>query len=131
LKYRIRDLAPIAEGMSAFVLWRSLPRQPQKAQLIVLRSGAGYFWCGGFSGMPSPGEAFVTVRILARRADAASIRQAMWGEAISGLGLRSRDIRVWAELVRRHLPQDLMRQSARVFGVTRQTMSLHLQGANV
>ena len=92
--------------------------------------------------MPGPGEADVTVRVLARRADAASIRHAMWGEAISGLGLRSRDIRAWAELVRRHLPQDLMRQffgsrglnasrAARLFGVTRQTMSLHLNRADV
>lgn len=76
-------------------------------------------------------------RILARRASMDLIRQAMWAEAISFVGLAPRDIPTWAGLVRRHLPEDLLRlffgarglnasSAARIFGVTRQTMSRHL-----
>lgn len=77
------------------------------------------------------------VQLLARRARAEEIRQAMWAEAISSAGLDLRDIPAWSALVRRHLPEDLMRlffgarglnasSAARIFGVTRQTVTRHL-----
>lgn len=133
----VGDLTPCPGGMAAFVLWGSLPRRRLGGELVVQRADQGWRWCGGFEGLPGPGDETVMVRILARRASMDMIREAMWAEAISSAGLSPRNIPLWAELVRRHLPEDMMRfffgvrglnasSAARIFGVTRQTMARYL-----
>lgn len=135
---RAADLAPWPEGIAAFVLWRSLPRRALGGQLIVQRVNNAWLWCGGFAGMPLRSEGHIPVLILARRTGQEAIRYAMWKEAISPEGLQSKDIALWLDLVRRLLPDDLMREllgarglnassAARLFGVTRQTMARYMQ----
>lgn len=106
--------------------------------MIVYRASNIWLWCGGFAGMPRRAEGRIPVEVLARRAGREAIRYAMWQEALSPEGLRSKDIALWSDLVRRHLPDDLMRvffgarglnatSGARFLCITRQTMARHMR----
>ena len=125
--------------MSAFILWRSMPRvggHPH-GPLIVRRDEGAWRWCGGFAGMPAPTDAYLEARVLPDRIPDEAIRLAMWAEAMDPAGVETAHLPLWLDHVRRRLPDDLMQQIfgnrgpgasaiARIWGVSRQTVSRHL-----
>ena len=101
-------LHPYPEALSAFALWLSLPRTRREARLVVQRSESSWRWCGGFEGLPAATErGRIEVLALPKSLSDERIRQMLWAEAISPLGLQRQAVPQWQGLIKRHLPAAL------------------------
>ena len=135
-------LTPFPEAVNAYMLWRSIPRAVQPEPLIAAKDPDRQFlWCGGFGGLPQTPVKRVAVRFVPRGTPGDVIRELMWHEAISTSGVRNADMVHWIQMIRHHLPDDLLRRLfgtreigpsgvARAFGVTRQTAAKYLHATH-
>lgn len=135
-------LNPFPEAVNAYTLWRSVPRAvPQEILIVAKNPDRQYLWCGGFGGLPQTPVKRVAVRFVPRGTPGDVIRELMWHEAISTSGVRNADMVLWTQMVRHHLPDDLLRKLfgtreigpsgvARAFGVTRQTAAKYLHATH-